>query len=450
MTPLEAYQNYINLVTSGVDQVTAYQQSGLSQAQEDRRRAQSKAEQKVGMGQIGGLLTGALGVQAGKDILTGKPILGDLRTGFRESTQNLSNLFGGQPQGDAIQNLFTGPQNVPTVGTVRPVEMVDAMRYPGAQTNVPTQTGEMPTAGFGDYAQGALGGYNVYQGLRELQSGDKLAGALGTAAGTTQLAGALTNIAPELASQIGAQSIGQYAGPVGALYGGYNLGKLVADGDVYTSQAGSSAASGAASGAAIGTFFGPGIGTAIGAVIGGLIGGIKGLTGSSKGQRQLVRDKWREEMDKAGVGLWQKDEKGHLWGTMPDGTTFDWSKDKFDFGTNEEKGAINLKENAIHGQAASYGGLIPTLMGIGRGKAGEAIAAQYTLASLADNEGSTANATDQQVRDRYKYFLEKNGFTYDQAAQQLGAMFNEGKIDKEFYDIQLNNLNQLIQPTEQA
>jgi len=448
MTPLEAYQNYVNMVTSGVDQSTAYQQSGLSQAQEDRRRAQSKAEQKVGMGQIGGLLTGALGVQAGKDILTGKPILGDLRTGFRESTQNLQKLFYGE-QPSAIDRLFMSPENMPPTGSVPSVEMVDAMRYPSAQNVVPSETGNMPTAGWGDYAQGALGGYNVYQGLRELQSGNKLAGALGTAAGTTQLAGALTNIAPELASQIGAQSIGQYAGPVGALYGTYNLGKMIADGDTYTSQAGSMAASGAASGAAIGSFI-PGIGTAVGAIIGGLIGGIKGLTGSSKGQRQLVRDKWREEMDKAGVGLWQKDEKGHLWGTMPDGTTFDWSKDRFDFGTNEEKGAINLKENPIHGQAAGYGNLMSTLMGVGQGKAGEAIAAQYTLASLADNEGSTANATDQQVRDRYKYFLEKNGFTYDQAAQQLGAMFDEGKINKEFYDIQLNNLNQLIQPTEQA
>ena len=441
-TALDAYNRYMAMIQGGVTPVDAVQQSGLVDLRQQQLRDQAKAQQKGQFGQIGGMLAGALGTKALTDVIQGKPALGEIRTG-------LSNLFSAQPQGDAIQNLFTGPQNVPTVGTVRPVEMVDAMRYPGAQTNVPTQTGEMPTAGFGDYAQGALGGYNVYQGLRELQSGDKLAGALGTAAGTTQLAGALTNIAPELASQIGAQSIGQYAGPVGALYGTYNLGKMLADGDVYTSQAGSMAASGAASGAAIGSAI-PGIGTAIGAIIGGLIGGIKGLTGSSKGQRQLVRDKWREEMDKAGVGLWQKDEKGHLWGTMPDGTTFDWSKDRFDFGTDEEKGAINLKENPIHGQAASYGGLIPTLMGIGQGKAGEAIAAQYTLASLANNEGSTANATDQQVKDRYKYFLEKNGFTYDQAAQQLGAMFDEGKIDKEFYDIQLNNLNQLIQPTEQA
>lgn len=84
-------------------------------------------------------------------------------------------------------------------------------------------------------------------------------------------------------------------------------------------------------------------------------------------------------------------------------------------------------------------------MGIGEGKTGESIAAQYALASLADNEGSTANATNDQVKERFRYFMQKNEFDLPAAQQHISNMLAEGKINQEYHDIQQNNLNMLME-----
>lgn len=112
------------------------------------------------------------------------------------------------------------------------------------------------------------------------------------------------------------------AGTLGGLYGAYQLGKLALNDDITKSQTGSATAQGAAAGAAVGSAI-PGVGTAIGAIVGGTIGFIKGMSGSGKGERQIIRDKWRKAMNESEVGLWDPE----TWkGTLPDGTVFDGAK----------------------------------------------------------------------------------------------------------------------------
>jgi len=445
MSLTEAYNRYYELRRQGVPELQASQQSGYQQiiqniqanrhrqAQEQQKAAASR-EAKAQRAGLGGQIVGLAGAKGLYNYVTDKPILGEKGDKLYES------LFGSGSDAEigAVDKLLR--DQVPSESVQQAQAAFDATTTtPTATTtptDAPTTTTDVPTTtdtggfefGVGDALQGALGAYNVYQGVQKFKSGDKLEGALGAYTGAGQLASSMGQSIPG-------------AGPVGAIYGAYQLGKLALNDDITKSQTGSATAQGAAAGAAVGSAI-PGVGTAIGAIVGGTIGFIKGISGSGKGERQIIRDKWRKAMNESEVGLWDPE----TWkGTLPDGTVFDWGKDRFGFGTDEKSGDINLKENAVHGQAASYGNLMSTLMGIGEGKTGESIAAQYALASLADNEGSTANATDDQVKERFRYFMQKNEFDLPAAQQHISNMLAEGKINQEYHDIQQNNLNMLME-----
>ena len=439
----EAYRRYSILRQQGVPEYEAYQQSGYGQVirglqsqrqrqVEERQRLIASQQGRAGRQQLAGQLGGLGALTVTSNLLQGKPAFGATGQKIYE------NLFGsGATPATAPAPTATAPAPIP-IDINAPMSMMPVEGTTAPMSTMPTDSGgmSMPTdtgeGGFdlGSAIQGGLGAYNLYQGIEQFRQGDKLAGALGGGVGAVQLGAAL-----------GSETAKQFAPGVGALYGGYQLGKLMLDDDIRKGQAGRAAASGATSGAAIGAYFGGPIGAGIGAVIGGTLGAIKGLSGSGKGEMQTIRDKWRDAMIENDVGLFNPETYE---GTLPDGTKFNWGKDRFGFGNEEAKGDINLKENPVHGQAASYGNLMTTLMGMGQDKANEAIAAQYTLASLADNEGSTANATDQQVRDRFRYFMQKNEFDLPAAQQHIAAMLEQGKIDQEYHDIQQNNLRMLM------
>jgi len=444
----EAYRRYSILRQQGVPEYEAYQRSGYgnvirrlqSQRQqqvEERRRLQASQAGRAGRQQLGGQLAGALALKAGYNYLMDKPLFGETGAAIGNRLGIESELLGstgGTPTPatapaaaapapipiDINAPMSTMPTDTGGMSTVADGGMSQA-------TDVPTETGDGSSYGLGNALTGALGAYNIYQGAQQFKKGNKLEGAIGAYTGAGQLASSFGQSLPG-------------AGALGAAYGAYQLGKLALNDDITKAETGSAAAQGAAAGAAVGSVI-PGIGTAIGALIGGTIGAIKGLSGSGKGQMQIIRDKWRDAMIENDVGLFDPETYK---GTLPDGTKFNWGKDRFGFGNEEAKGDINLKENPVHGQAASYGNLMTTLMGMGQNKANESIAAQYTLASLADNEGSTANATDQQVRDRFRYFMDKNEFSLADAQQQIGLMLEQGKIDQEYHDIQQNNLRMLM------
>ena len=444
----EAYRRYSILRQQGVPEYEAYQRSGYgnvirglqSQRQrqvEERRKLQASQAGRAGRQQLGGKLGTALALKAGYNYLMDKPLFGETGAAIGNRLGIESELLGSTgatptpaPAPAAVAPapipidinapMSTMPTDTGGMSTVADGGMSQA-------TDVPTETGDGSSYGLGNALTGALGAYNIYQGAQQFKEGNKLEGAIGAYTGAGQLASSFGQSLPG-------------AGALGAAYGAYQLGKLALNDDITKAETGSAAAQGAAAGAAVGSVI-PGIGTAIGALIGGTIGAIKGLSGSGKGQMQIIRDKWRDAMIENDVGLFDPETYE---GTLPDGTKFNWGKDRFGFGNEEAKGDINLKENPVHGQAASYGNLMTTLMGMGQNKANESIAAQYTLASLADDKGSTANATDQQVRDRFRYFMDKNEFSLADAQQQIGLMLEQGKIDQEYHDIQQNNLRMLM------
>ena len=442
---MQAYNQYMNLINQGMPYQQAYFESGLgdiAQQNQEIQRQQAEEQQRIlasqqgraGRQQLGGQLVGALATKGAYNYLMNKPLFGETGAAIGNKLGIESKLLGST---GGTSTVAAAPAPIP-IDVNAPMSMMPVEGATAPMSTMPTDNGGMSMStdtgegGFdlGSAIQGGLGAYNLYQGIEQFRQGDKLEGALGGGVGAVQLGAAL-----------GEETAKQFAPGVGALYGGYQLGKLMLDDDIRKGQAGRAAASGATSGAAIGSYFGGPIGAGIGAIIGGTLGAIKGLSGSGKGEMQTIRDKWRDAMIESDVGLFDPETYE---GTLPDGTKFNWGKDRFGFGNEEAKGDINLKENPVHGQAASYGNLMTTLMGMGPDKANEAIAAQYTLASLADNEGSTANATDQQVRDRFRYFMQKNEFDLPAAEQHIAAMLEQGKIDQEYHDIQQNNLRMLM------
>jgi hypothetical protein len=222
--------------------------------------------------------------------------------------------------------------------------------------------------------------------------------------------------------------------------GGYKLGKMaLKSGDYSKSQKGQTAAEGAMAGAQLGAGIGsfvPGIGTGIGASIGAALGGaygfISGFSGSGKGLRQKVRDKWREAMLENNVGLFDENYQG----TLPDGSKFDWGKDKFTFGKKE--GDIDL-ENPVVGKAAAYGNVLAAIQGATDTKPREAIAAQFLKAG-------TTNASDDmdKMRGNMKYFFNKLGMNGTDAQVQLDKLKEDGKLKEAEYQVYSNDLAEML------
>jgi len=444
-----AYAKYIELRNSGMNPFEALRQAfpeGMMSPEERAKRAAGQ-DQSSALGQMAGLGVGVIGARALQDALAGERVLGGLRDsifgaeGEKGIGGRLVDAFtpdGGAASGGggagglsvaevgpnlAATNIGTATQAFPVGTTAEGATLMsDGSVFQGSMGPQP-DAAAAATGGFSgaNLLQGGLGALQGYMGYRQFQQGDKIGGALGMAGGAANLAGAA-----------GMDTIGSAAGPIGAAYGAYTLGKMATSGDYTTKDTGSLALQGGAAGASIGSAILPGPGTAIGAAIGGTIGAITGLSGSKKGQRQLIRDKWRKSMLENNVGLFGQDYKG----TLVDGSTFDWGKDKFSFGKGE--GAIDL-DNPTVGKAAAYGNVLAAIHGAGSGKAGEAIATQYTAASTTNAQHDLGK-----VQNNYRMFMDKLGINQASGQQQLDKMYNEGKLSEDRYKIYSNDLREMM------
>lgn len=420
-----AFDKYVSLLQQGVPTQEAYRQAfpqGMETGQPTPEE-QAKKQQQQGLVQIGGALAGALGTKAVFDAMEGKRVLGGLR-------DTVGGWFDGAPAAEAGAGAVATPQ-------VTSITRGPVMELPAGSTTTPggetlAQDGSvLDSAGniVGEWLPTALGAIQIYMGAKQFKSGDKLQGGLGMGAG-------LATVGGQVAGKLGlggTETLGSIGSGLGAAYGAYGLGKMALKGGEYTKKdAAGLGLQGASYGAMIGSHFGGPIGAGIGAALGGTYGVVAGLSGSGKGVRQMVRDKWRDSMLENNVGLFDEKYQGKL----PDGSTFDWGKDKFAFGKGE--GRIDL-ENPVVGKAAAYGNVLAALQGATDRKPREAIATQFLAAG-------TQNAADDmnKMKGNFQYFFNQLGMKQADAQAQLDTMFNEGKLDEEKYKIFSNDLREML------
>ncbi|NCX94166.1 MAG: hypothetical protein EBX40_05790 [Gammaproteobacteria bacterium] len=427
------YDIYISLLQRGVPSMEAYRQAfpqGIETGQKTPEQ-QAKDAQKRGYAQLGGMITGALATRGIAQALSGERVFGETRDA-------ISNLFKdatpATPTGVMASRIGSsaGPTTPSALGATKVTEVpAGSTMTPEGNVLSPDGTVKDITNGMtlGSWVDTGLGVLQVYQGVKQFKQGDKLAGALGTTAG-------LAKLAEKGAEQLGlggTQTLGNIAGGVGAAYGAYNLGRMALKGGEYSkSDTGNLAAQGALSGASIGSYFGGPVGAGIGAALGGLYGFISGFSGSGKGLRQKVRDKWRDAMLENNIGLFDQNYQG----TLPDGSKFDWGKDKFTFGKKE--GDIDL-ENPVVGKAAAYGNVLAAIQGATDTKPREAIATQFLAA------GTTNAKNDmEKMRANMKYFFGKLGMTGSGAQAELDRLKAEGKLKDDEYQVFSSDLAQML------
>lgn len=431
------YDIYVSLLQQGVPSMQAYRQAfpqGVQTGQKTPKQ-QAKEQQRAGYARVGGALVGALAVKGAGQALSGERVFGQTR-------DTISGWFGGaKPGADAAASAAaTTPSGLATTAAENAAFNAPAMSFelPAGSTTTPSGDVLAPDGtvkdaatglNIGRWAQGIAGAIMVQQGVKQYQSGEKIGGALNVGTGVANIAQAA-----------GSEAAGNYVPYLNIAAGTYGLGKMAfKSGEYGKDQKGQLALQGAQSGmqlgAGIGSFFGPAgsaIGGAIGTVAGGTYGFLTGFTGSGKGLRQQVRDKWREAMLENNVGFFDENYKG----TLPDGSEFDWGKDKFTFGKKE--GDIDL-ENPVVGKAAAYGNVMAALQGAVDRKPREAIATQFLAAG-------TTNAKDdaEKMRGNFKHFFSKLGMDMNTAQQQLKTMFDEGQLNENEYQVFSNDLTEML------
>lgn len=445
----QSFDHYMQLMRSGVPPMDAFRQAfpqGI-QSDEERARQEQKEKSKGSMAQLGGYAGGALVVKAGSDLIKGQPVLGELREGISKAGERLSNALSpsdaaaqtGAAANQAGAAAAGGAANYGQIGTATdgsaimgPMEVTETLPAGSTTTSSGgvlqpdgTITDATGTIDYGRWAQGIGGGIQIYQGYQQWQDGDKIGGGLGMAAGAANVGGSL-----------GSTTMGQAAGPIGAAYGAYSLGKMAYDsGDYTTADTGNLAMQGAVAGASVGSYFGP-WGTAIGAALGGIYGAGMGLTASGKNKYQLIRDKWRENIIEGGSGLFDANYQG----TLADGSSFDFGADGSKL--KMDRSAWGTEAGS---KAAAYGNLFAALQGATSTKPQEAIATQLMAASTS-NAGGNTNV----VRDNYRHWLGKMGVNYEDAVTQLDALRAGDKIDQHEYEVYKNDLGELVGPNAQS
>lgn len=425
------YDLYVSLLQQGVPSADAYRQAfpqGMQTGQKTPKQ-QAKEQQNAGYAKLGGALVGALGVKGIGQALSGERVFGETR----DSLGRLIGLDKTVAAPTGVTATKVAAPNMPTGLSATRVTELPAGSTTTPEGNILASDGTVKDAAtganIGSWIQGAAGALTVYQGVKQYQAGEKIGGALNVASGAANLGAAL-----------GSETAAQYVPGLNIAAGAYGLGKMgLKSGEYSKSQKGQLAAQGAMSGAqlgaGIGSFIpviGTGIGAGIGAALGGTYGFLSGFTGSGKGLRQQIRDKWREAMLDNNVGFFDENYQGKL----PDGSTFDWGKDKFTFGKKE--GDIDL-ENPVEGKAAAYGNVMAALQGATDRKPREAIATQFLAAG-------TTNAKDDQekMRGNFKYFFSKLGMDPKTAQGQLDSMYNDGKLNENEYQVYTNDLKEML------
>lgn len=164
----EASLRYYDLVRRGVPAAEAYRQAfpnGLPTA-EDRAKDAAKEQQKTGIGQVGGMLAGALGTRAAVDLVRGERVLG----GLRDSVGNLFGSSGAATQTGSGAASTIGAGGVPSLNSAMPAG-VGGEQMAGA--------GAADAAGIGSkLIPGAGAALSAYGLFKANQAKSPLAGAL--------------------------------------------------------------------------------------------------------------------------------------------------------------------------------------------------------------------------------------------------------------------------------
>lgn len=152
------YQQYLMEGMSAKDAFNKAFPKGIP-TQQDRLKAQAKEQQQQSFGQLGGVLTGALGSKAVYDVVTGKPILGGIFGGG-----------GGAAATEAAKTAATAGTQAATAGgqALSAPNVISATRVPGAETSAPGMFSVGTTGGnvLGGLGVG-LGAYGAYQGIKD-------------------------------------------------------------------------------------------------------------------------------------------------------------------------------------------------------------------------------------------------------------------------------------------
>lgn len=265
--------------------------------------------------------------------------------------------------------------------------------------------------------QGAAGFYGLYRGYQDFKDGNKLGAGINTIGGGTNLASALGNDT--------ASSVLGYVNPALGAYQGYQTIKGW-DAPKGGARNSSSAMSGAAAGAALGSVI-PGVGTAVGALIGAGLGLGGSIFGSSKDKYQLMRDQVRKSLVKQGV--LRQDDTGHQFGTLADGSEFDFSKDGKKYGKPQF-------ENPLYSKAAAYGNVLASAEGLS-GKAREALATLYANAGV-----SNAGSSQDTLLKNFQHFAAQRGLTQDLIQKQIDAL--KPNLTQDEYSIFSNDKKYLV------
>lgn len=361
----------------------------------------------------GGIVTGGTDAAAGATANTGTAAAGAAPI---SPTVNAGTAGAGVVGGEAA-GAVGGGGAVPATPTG-----VEA-RY------VPAGSGILENPNFGNVAQGVGGAIQTVQGVGQLQKGNYVGGGINTAAGVGNLA---TAFAPEATTAMLGSQVVPGLNVAAGLYGGYETAKYISDAPSGGRRNAQGAMGGAASGAAIGTAILPGVGTAVGAGIGALTGLASSVFGSSKGERQQIRDKARKGLQEAGI------LDSEYMGTLADGSKFDFGKDGGKHSFEKYKDDPNFdKAGALANVLAAAEGL--------HGKAREAVAALYARAALS-NAGGDYNKMVANIR----HFAEQRGMNPKNVQEQLDAMRSNKKLDDNTYSVFSADSNEIFNPAPPA
>lgn len=324
---------------------------------------------------------------------------------------------------------YPGGANYPAIDAPAPVlpDGTTNTLPPGAEV---TENGEIISAEtgatIGRVAQGALGAYQIYEGIGDFKD-DKIGGSLGVASGAAQVGSAL-----------GYESAGAYAAPLLAAKGGY---------DLYNSfQNGGEGVRGASTtlGAGIGSFAGP-VGTVVGAGIGNLAGyGLQGdgfkndlalgaMTGGvglipgvgdsirglmHKTTKQHQSEKWSEmaESDDPATAAYAKQYLDTIAQGDGSGITFEQIQEKADKSGRDVWGA-----SAFFDAFKDKGGWLNSTE-----QQREAIAKRALDEGLLRGSHGDIIAIDDTALDRIRQIGEENGFSVTNPKQASPAMVAAG------------------------
>lgn len=326
------------------------------------------------------------------------------------------------------------------------VNKVDDALLGGGAGNItafsPTANGATMFSGGSSVGGTAVG--TASNGGTLMSTGEVVPSAAGEAVGST--AGA------EAAGTFGA---GQALGVAAGLYGGYKTAQYQSDAPAGGERDKNSALGGAASGAAIGGSIGsviPGAGTLIGAGVGAVVGGAAGylgsVFGSDKNADQMARDKVREEMVKQGV-------IGNDYAvTLADGSKYNIGRDGNTQIINQGKNidgkmtrqAFDVDfSNPLAAETTAQSMALGMILTGGHKKLSDDFTGYVTNAALSNSKDQKTATLNLQAITKQ---MMGSGLNSNAALGILDNLKNNGKIDKNSYDVAVSKLPILFGTSE--